>query len=76
MATKKKVSKAVEKKVEAPKQMPVTISPQELELLNQKRKENENAKQCASEIAAVLKKYNMHFETTKPEIIVVLNPNA
>ena len=51
-------------------------SPEEIALLNRKRKEQAIAQQCATEIAAVLKKYNMRLETTKPEVLVVPNINA
>lgn len=64
------IKKGVEKK------SPIEISPQEFELLNAKRKEEETARACASEIAEVLKKYNMHLDTSKPQIIVTMNRNA
>lgn len=68
MTTENEVEKPVEKKVD--------FTPEELALLENNRKLRLQVAECSKEIAEVLKKYNMHLDTSKPQIIVTMNRNA
>lgn len=53
----------------------IQLSEQEKEVINKKRKQQEDIKLCSAEISEILKKYGFSLEITRPDIILVPNRN-